>query len=44
MLLEDSFHPRRSLESISRGTVFMAIPTFYYSFVDRPEFVAAARE
>jgi malonyl-CoA/methylmalonyl-CoA synthetase len=44
MLLEDVFHPRRTLDVISRGTVFMAIPTFYYSFLDRPEFRAAAQQ
>jgi malonyl-CoA/methylmalonyl-CoA synthetase len=44
MLLEDVFHPRRTLDVIGRGTVFMAIPTFYYSFLDRPEFQAAAQK
>ena len=34
----DSFHPRHTLELVGQGTVFMAIPTFYYSFLDRPEF------
>jgi malonyl-CoA/methylmalonyl-CoA synthetase len=43
MLLERAFHPRHTLDAIGRGTVFMAIPTFYYSFLDRPEFQAAAR-
>jgi malonyl-CoA/methylmalonyl-CoA synthetase len=43
MLVEDTFHPRRTLELIGRGTIFMAIPTFYYSFLDRPEFKPAAR-
>ena len=42
MLLEDVFHPRQTLEVIRCGTVFMAIPTFYYSFLDRSEFRAAA--
>jgi malonyl-CoA/methylmalonyl-CoA synthetase len=42
--IEDAFHPRRTLEAIGRGTVFMAIPTFYYAFLDRPEFRPAARE
>ncbi len=40
--LED-FHPRRTLDAVGRGTVFMAIPTFYYAFLDRPEFRTAAR-
>jgi malonyl-CoA/methylmalonyl-CoA synthetase len=44
MLLEDVFHPRQTLEAIRCGTVFMAIPTFYYSFLDRPEFRAAAQK
>jgi len=43
MLVEPAFHPRRTLDLIGRGTVFMAIPTFYYSFIDRPEFRTAAR-
>ena len=43
MVMEDAFHPRRTLEVVGRGTVFMAIPTFYYAFLDRPEFPEAAR-
>jgi malonyl-CoA/methylmalonyl-CoA synthetase len=43
MLIADSFHPRHTLELVGQGTVFMAIPTFYYSFLDRPEFKPAAR-
>jgi malonyl-CoA/methylmalonyl-CoA synthetase len=42
MIIEESFHPRRTLDIIGRGTVFMAIPTFYYAFLDRPEFREAA--
>ena len=38
MLIEDSFHPRRTLESLSQATVFMAVPPFYYSWLERPEF------
>ena len=41
--IEESFHPRRTLEAVGQGTVFMAIPTFYYAFLDRPEFPLAAR-
>jgi malonyl-CoA/methylmalonyl-CoA synthetase len=44
MLMDQSFHPRNTLELLRQGTVFMAIPTFYYSFLERPEFKAAARE
>jgi malonyl-CoA/methylmalonyl-CoA synthetase len=43
MLLDDVFHPRRTMELIGRGTVFMAIPTFYYSFLNRAEFASVAR-
>lgn len=42
LLMEDAFHPRRSLELVGRGTVFMGIPTFYRAFLDRPEFRRAA--
>jgi malonyl-CoA/methylmalonyl-CoA synthetase len=42
MVVEESFHPRRTLDVVGQGTVFMAIPTFYYAFLDRPEFRAAA--
>ena len=38
MHIEESFHPRRTLEIVERGTVFMGIPTFYYTFLERPEF------
>ncbi|HEV3163861.1 MAG TPA: class I adenylate-forming enzyme family protein [Isosphaeraceae bacterium] len=38
MRMEDTFHPRRTLEAIGLGTVFMAIPTFYYALLERPEF------
>jgi malonyl-CoA/methylmalonyl-CoA synthetase len=43
MRIEDAFHPRRTLEVVGTGTVFMAIPTFYYAFLDRPEFREVAR-
>jgi malonyl-CoA/methylmalonyl-CoA synthetase len=43
MLLDDAFHPRRTLDVIGRGTVFMAIPTFYYTFLERSEFRDIAR-
>jgi malonyl-CoA/methylmalonyl-CoA synthetase len=41
--IEEAFHPRRTLDVVGQGTVFMAIPTFYYAFLDRPEFPAAVR-
>jgi malonyl-CoA/methylmalonyl-CoA synthetase len=44
MVMEQSFHPRNTLDLVGRGTVFMAIPTFYYSFLDRAEFASAARQ
>ena len=44
MIMEDSFHPRKTLEVVGRGTVFMAIPTFYYSFLEQPEFREIARQ
>jgi malonyl-CoA/methylmalonyl-CoA synthetase len=44
MVIDPSFHPRNTLDLVGRGTVFMAIPTFYYSFLERAEFMAAARE
>ena len=44
MHVEDQFHPRKTLAAVGRGTVFMAIPTFYYSFLERPEFREAARD
>lgn len=43
MVVDDPFHPRRTLEVVGQGTVFMAIPTFYYAFLERPEFAEAAR-
>jgi malonyl-CoA/methylmalonyl-CoA synthetase len=44
MLMEDSFHPRRTLDVVGRGTVFMSIPTFYYSFLERSEFKTIAQQ
>jgi malonyl-CoA/methylmalonyl-CoA synthetase len=43
LLLEDTFHPRGTLAAVARGTVFMGVPTFYYAWLERPEFAAAAR-
>ncbi len=43
MHIEESFHPRRTLESVGWGTVFMGIPTFYYTFLEQPEFRRLAR-
>jgi malonyl-CoA/methylmalonyl-CoA synthetase len=38
LLLDDSFQTRRTLELVARGTVFLSIPTFYYNFLNEPEF------
>lgn len=43
ILLEDAFHPTQTLESIARGTVFMAVPTIYYRFLQEPVFRKKAR-
>ena len=42
LLLEDAFHPRGTLAAVARGTVFMGVPTFYYAWLERPEFAVAA--
>jgi malonyl-CoA/methylmalonyl-CoA synthetase len=41
--IEESFHAIHTLEAIGRGTVFMAVPTMYYRFLEQPEFRKAAR-
>jgi len=43
VLLEEGFDAPRTLEAIGRGTIFMAVPTIYYRFLDEPGFAAAAR-
>jgi len=43
ILLEDAFHPQRTLDAIGRGTVFMAVPTIYYLLLQEPAFPQAAR-
>jgi malonyl-CoA/methylmalonyl-CoA synthetase len=43
MHIEESFHPRRTLPIVGRGSVFMGIPTFYYTFLEQPEFREVAR-
>jgi malonyl-CoA/methylmalonyl-CoA synthetase len=42
LLLEDSFHPTRTLEAARRATVFMAVPTIYYRLLEEPGFRDAA--
>jgi malonyl-CoA/methylmalonyl-CoA synthetase len=43
LLLEDAFDPRHTLDAVGRGTVFMAVPTIYYRFLQEPAFRARAR-
>jgi malonyl-CoA/methylmalonyl-CoA synthetase len=43
MRIDDSFHPKRTLELVGQSSIFMAIPTFYHAFLDRPGFREAAR-
>jgi malonyl-CoA/methylmalonyl-CoA synthetase len=38
MLLEDKFHPLKTMDVVSDATVFMAVPTIYYAFLRRGEF------
>jgi malonyl-CoA/methylmalonyl-CoA synthetase len=42
LLLEESFHPIRTLEAARRATVFMAVPTIYYRLLDESGFREAA--
>ena len=44
MILEDKFHPIKTMEKIKDATVFMAVPTIYYAFLRRPEFKEKAKE
>jgi acyl-CoA synthetase (AMP-forming)/AMP-acid ligase II len=44
MILEDRFHPLKTMEKIKDATVFMGVPTYYYSFLNRPEFRERAKE
>jgi malonyl-CoA/methylmalonyl-CoA synthetase len=34
MIVQDAFHPRRTLEALSEATAFMAVPPYYYSWLD----------
>lgn len=43
LLVEDAFDPQRTLDAISRGTVFMAVPPIYYKLLAEPAFRAAAK-
>ena len=44
MILEDRFHPRDTMEKIKEATVFMGVPTYYYAFLNRPEFGEKAKQ
>jgi len=44
MILEDKFHPLKTMDKIRDATVFMAVPTIYYAFLRRPEFKEKAKE
>ena len=43
MILEDKFHPLRTMDKIGDATVFMAVPSIYYAFLRRPEFKEKAK-
>jgi malonyl-CoA/methylmalonyl-CoA synthetase len=43
VLLEDAFDPPSTLDAISRATVFMAVPTMYYRFLEQSAFAEKAR-
>jgi malonyl-CoA/methylmalonyl-CoA synthetase len=42
-LAEDTIQLPHTLEVIGRGTIFMAVPTIYYRFLEQADFRAAAR-
>ena len=44
MILEDRFHPLKTMGKIKDATVFMAVPTFYYAFLRRSEFKQKAKD
>ncbi len=44
IMLEDSFHPRRTMEQIAEASVFYGIPPYHYAFLKRPEFAKCARQ
>ncbi len=39
----EEFHPQQTMTVVGQGTVFMAVPTIYYRFLEQAEFRAAAR-
>ncbi len=43
LIVEDAFHPVGTMDAVGRGTVFMAVPTIYYRFLEQPDFAEKAR-
>jgi malonyl-CoA/methylmalonyl-CoA synthetase len=43
VILEEAFHPTETLDVVGKGTVFMAVPTIYYRFLEQPSFAEKAR-
>jgi malonyl-CoA/methylmalonyl-CoA synthetase len=43
MIIEDRFHPLKTMEKIKDATVFMGVPTYYYSFLNRRQFREKAK-
>jgi malonyl-CoA/methylmalonyl-CoA synthetase len=43
LLLEDAFDPLTTLDVVGCGTIFMAVPTIYYRFLEQPAFIEKAR-
>ncbi len=44
MIIEERFHPLKTMKKIKDATVFMGVPTFYYAFLNRPEFKEEAKQ
>lgn len=38
MIVQDAFHPRRTLEALSEATTLMGVPPYYYSWLEWPSF------
>lgn len=41
-LVEEGFHPRRTLERVGDATIVLAVPTFYYTWMEMDAFRSAA--
>lgn len=44
MILEDKFHPLKTMEQIRDATVFMGVPAIYYAFLRRHQFKEKAKD